>query len=86
MVVGHLGVADRWNYQQFASSDYPIQSIGEICSTANILDQLKPSEFCAVTGLYPIMDLSLAGHMFANTDQGRRQRMLFMLKAWELPA
>lgn len=74
MVIGDLGVPDRRNCYDFAASDYPIQSVGGMCSIANILDQLEPSELRVVTGLSPIMELSSVGNVFAITYQGGRQR------------
>lgn len=76
MVLGDLGVPDRRDYQYFAASEYLIQFAGEMYSIANILDQLKLIEFGAVTGISPIMDIIPAGHLFAITDQGGRQRSI----------
>lgn len=61
MVVGDLGVPDLRNYYDFAASDYFMQSVGEMYSIANILDQLNPSVFGDVTGLSPIMELNPGG-------------------------
>jgi hypothetical protein len=51
----------------------------ELCDFANSLSDLRPREFATVTGLAPVMELDVQGHVFAITgSEGRNGSMCFL--------
>jgi hypothetical protein len=62
---------------QLASS--PEWSTMELCDFANALSDLRPREFATVTGLAPVMELDVQGHLFSITgSEGRNGSMCFL--------